>query len=82
MRTIIDFLRKSNHGKHLLGGFLVGLLAMHALVALYVSAVAASCLEFKDKEHGGRWDWTDWGLTVLGGALASTLWLFYSYPLP
>ncbi len=45
MGTVIDFLRESNRWKHLLGGFLIGLLGMHPVVALYASAVAASCLE-------------------------------------
>lgn len=33
--------------------------------------IAASSLEFKDKNWGGEWDWIDWGLTVLGAALGS-----------
>jgi hypothetical protein len=27
----------------------------------------ASGMEFKDKEHGGKWDWGDWWCTMLGG---------------
>ena len=77
MGRVIDFLRESNRWKHLLGGFLVGLLGTHPVVALYASAVAASCLELKDKQHGICWDWIDWGLTVLGGAFAALLWLFF-----
>ena len=77
MGRVIDFLRESNRCKHLLGGFLIGLLGMHPVVALYASAVAAFCLELKDKQHGGCWDWIDWGLTVLGGAFAALLWLFF-----
>ena len=34
MGTVIDFLRESNRWKHLLGGFLIGLLGMHPVVAL------------------------------------------------
>ena len=77
MGRVIDFLRRSNRCKHLLGGFLVGLLAINPGVSLYASVVAASCLELKDKQHGGCWDWIDWGLTVLGGAFAALLWLFF-----
>lgn len=27
----------------------------------------ASGMEFKDKQHGGKWDWGDWLCTMLGG---------------
>lgn len=27
----------------------------------------ASGMEFKDKEHGGIWDWGDWIYTMAGG---------------
>ncbi len=73
MDKIFNFLKTSNRYKHLIGGFLVGLCALSAWSALYASAVAASCLELKDKLHGCRWDWTDWGLTITGGFLAATL---------
>ena len=56
--------------KHLIGGFFVGLLALTPWTAIYAAAVAASCLEFKDKLHGYPWDWIDWACTVLGGSIA------------
>ena len=36
--------------------------------AAYAVTLAASALEFKDIQWGGKWDWTDWPMTVLGGA--------------
>lgn len=77
MEKILLFLKTSNRYKHLIGGFLVGLLAFGVLPALYSATVAASCLELKDKLHGCYWDWLDWILTVAGGAIAAVFWLIF-----
>lgn len=66
-------LKKSNRYKHLIGGFIVGLCALSPLSALYASAVAASCLELKDKLHGYLWNWIDWATTIAGGSIAALL---------
>ena len=75
MSRIISFLKESNRWKHLAGGFVVGLCACSAFGAVYSAAVAASCLELKDRLNGNPWDWTDWLLTVGGGAVASVIWM-------
>lgn len=49
---VSTWLKTSNRYKHLIGGFIVGLLALHPYAAIYAAAVAASCLELKDKLHG------------------------------
>ena len=54
MNKIIEFLKQSNRYKHLIGGLLVGILAFTPWTALYAAAVAASCLELKDKLKGGK----------------------------
>lgn len=74
MNKIIEFLKQSNRYKHLIGGLLVGILAFTPWTALYAAAVAASCLELKDKLKGGLWDWIDWSLTVIGGILSALFW--------
>ena len=71
MKKIIAFITKSNHLYHFMGGFLVSWLASTAYDAVYASIVAASCLEFKDKHHGGVWDWVDWAFTMAGGVLGA-----------
>ena len=76
MNKIISFLKESDRYKHLIGGFVVGLLALTPWTAIYAAAVAASCLELKDKLKGGYWDWLDWILTVVGGGIAAIIWLF------
>lgn len=75
MNKFILFLSQSNRYKHLIGGFIVGLCALSPYGAVYSSAVAASCLELKDKLKGYRWDWTDWSVTQFGGIAAALLWL-------
>lgn len=77
MDKFLSFLKKSNRYKHLIGGFAVGLCALSPPSALYTSAVAASCLELKDKLHGYVWDWIDWSLTVTGGIFAALLLLLF-----
>lgn len=77
MDKIISFLKKSNRYKHLIGGFLVGVLACGAFPALYSAIVAGSCLELKDKLHGGPWDWVDWLMTVAGGTVTALLYLIF-----
>lgn len=75
MKKIIEFLKKSNHYKHLIGGFVVGLLACSPWAALYSADVAATCLELKDKMYSNFYDWTDWSLSVGGGVFAALFWL-------
>ena len=69
MKKLIEWLKTSSRWKHLLGGILIGLLADTNYCAAYTSAIAGLCLEYKDKAHGGKWDWIDLGLTVGGAAL-------------
>ena len=76
MEKIISFLKERDRYKHLIGGFFVGLLALTHWTAIYAAAVAASCLELKDKLKGCYWDWLDWILTVVGGGIAAIIWLF------
>lgn len=76
MNKIISFLKESDRYKHLVGGFIVGLLALTPWTAIYAAAVAASCLELKDKLKGCYWDWFDWLMTVVGGGIAAIIWLF------
>lgn len=56
------WLCESNRWKHLLGGFVLGI-TLTVLCALG----CAGGMEYKDKAWGGRWDWVDFGCTVVGG---------------
>ena len=68
MKKICKCLVESNRWKHLLGGVAIGFAGDSTYCSAYVGVGVASALEYKDRAHGGKWDWIDWGLTV-GGAL-------------
>ena len=70
MNKIFSFFAASNRYKHLIGGFIVAALAGSLYAAIYAAAVAASCLELKDRLYGNSWDWIDWLCTLLGGIVA------------
>ena len=42
-------------------------------LTIVASVVAATTAEYKDKAHGGKWDWRDWLCTVLGGLLGQAV---------
>ena len=69
MSTIIEWFKESNRFKHLAGGMLIGLGANSVYCAAYAGIGIAGALEFKDFLWGGKWDWIDFGLTVLGVAI-------------
>lgn len=73
MDKFFSFFAASNRDKHLIGGFIVATLAGSFYAAIYAAAVAASCLELKDRLNGNLWDWTDWLCTVLGGSIAALM---------
>jgi hypothetical protein len=73
MKKIIKWLNTSNRGKHLLGGIAVGFLSKTVYTALYAGLGVASALEFKDKLWGGKWDWIDWIMTVVGVIIGQML---------
>lgn len=69
MNKLINFIKQSNRWKHLIGGFIVGVMGNDAYCSIYAGAIAASCLEYKDKAHGGEWDWIDWMMTIAGSII-------------
>lgn len=66
--SIISFLKESNHGKHLVYAIPIGFV----FTILCVLGVASG-MEYKDKLWGGKWDWVDWSLTMLGGVIGQAL---------
>lgn len=68
MNKIIDWFKASNRWKHLLGGVLIGIGANDVYCAAYAGIGVASALELKDKLWGGKPDFIDWALTVVGVA--------------
>lgn len=66
MKKMITWLRESNRWKHLIGGITIGVLSDDWYCATLSGMGIASALEYKDRAHGGAWDWLDWGLTIAG----------------
>lgn len=64
----INWFKQSNRWKHLLYGFLVAVIA-----GLNFTLGCAAGMEFKDRLHGGKWDWIDFGLTIAGGLAGSAI---------
>lgn len=56
------WLMESNRWKHLLGGFVLGM-----LLTVLCALGCAGGMEYKDYAWGGKWDWIDFGCTVVGG---------------
>lgn len=73
MNKFFSFFAASNRYKHLIGGFIVAAPASSFYAAIYAAAVAASCLELKDRLYGNLWDWLDWLCTLLGGSIAALM---------
>lgn len=66
MNKFIAWLKESNRWKHLVCGCVVGLASNDAYCAALAGTGVASALEYKDKAWGGKWDWIDWGITLVG----------------
>lgn len=66
MKKLIEWLAASNRFKHLLGGVLIGAGANSWYCAIYAGTGVAAALELKDKLWGGKPDWIDFILTLVG----------------
>ena len=66
MKKVFEWFSSSHRWKHLVGGVIVGIGADTTYCAAYTGLIVASALEYKDKAHGGKWDWIDFGLTIAG----------------
>lgn len=68
---MFEWMKESNRMKHFLYGIPTGLLTI-----LFTLGIATG-MEFKDKEHGGEWDWLDWTATVMGGIIGQAIQLLF-----
>lgn len=73
MKKFINWFLQSNRYKHLGLGILCGLLSDSWYATEYCGIGVAGALEFKDKQHGGKWDWIDFGLTIIGFNIGYTI---------
>lgn len=70
---MIEWLKASNRWKHLVGGAVIGAAMVNVIDAVMVSAVVGAAMEYKDKAWGGKFDWVDFSLTAVGGAVAGLI---------
>ena len=61
------WLNESNRDKHFLYAIPAGFISLFLAIGLAIG------MEFKDKEHGGQFDWLDVAATVLGGLLGAVI---------
>ena len=73
MKKIIDWLKDSNRLQHLGLGAVYGLFADDWYCALYGGAGVSGALEFKDYQWGGKPDWIDFILTLVGTMIGYSL---------
>lgn len=70
----MNWITESNRWKHLLLAIPIGLV----FTILCVLGVASG-MEFKDKQHGGKWDWLDWLATMIGGTIGQAIQVLIIY---
>ena len=64
----MSWFTESNRWKHFLYAIPVG-----ALLTVLCAIGLAFGMEFKDKQHGGKFDWLDLMCTILGGLVGSAI---------
>lgn len=64
----MDWFLESNRWRHFLYAIPIG-----AIFTILCVLGVASGMEFKDKQWGGKWDWLDWAVTILGGIVGQTI---------
>ena len=67
----MNWFLKSNRWKHFLFAMPIGL-----VFSILCVLVCASGMEFKDTQWGGKWDWIDWIMTMVGGLIGQGAQLF------
>ena len=73
MKEILNWLKKSNRWKHLLGGIAIGFGSDNWYCTEYTGILVAGSLELKDKLWGGKIDIIDFILTVIGANIGYLL---------
>lgn len=73
MKNFINWIKKSNRWLHFLGGLIIGIISLHWWSGIYAATIAGLVMEYKDKAHGGEYDWVDASLTALGGIIGGLL---------
>lgn len=67
----MNWFLKSNRWKHFLFAIPIGL-----MFTILCVLGCASGMEFKDTQWGGKWDWIDWIMTIVGGLIGQIAQIF------
>lgn len=73
MSFLTDF-KESNRWKHFALAIPIGL-----VFTILAVLGCAGGMEFKDLTYGGKWDWKDFGFTLLGGVIGQLLQILLIY---
>lgn len=66
VKNFLNWMAASNRWKHLLLGLVIGLVADDAYCASLSGVCTAGAMELKDMQWGGKFDWIDFSLTMVG----------------
>ena len=64
----LKWITESNRPDHVLGGVVTAM-----LLTIVFTAGCALGMEFKDRQHGGEWDWKDIAATMIGGLVGQAV---------
>lgn len=79
--NISNWLKESNHDKHLIAGFIIFIISLllsysltkndyaTLIISNFVVAACMATAEYKDKLYGGKFDWED----ILAGMIPSII---------
>lgn len=70
----MSWIMESNRWKHMIGGFVLGL-----TLTILCALGCAGGMEFKDMQHGGKWDWLDFLATIIGGLVGQAIQILIVY---
>jgi len=70
----MSWFTESNRWKHFLYAIPVG-----ALLTVLCAIGLAFGMEFKDWQHGGKFDWIDLLCTILGGLVGGAYWFYIAW---
>lgn len=81
MNKIIKSFIESNRWKHFILVVIVSIPVIFLptyLDVIYIACACAGCLEFKDKSHGGEWDWLDFLYSIILPVIIGIVLLIYN----
>ena len=84
MKKIIQWIKESNHYKHIICVGIVVIIAyiiqlLNCPIEIIVGGAVAVSLEYKDYAHGGKFDWQDIIASMIGAIIVLIIKLSLEY---